>query len=316
MKEIGGYIELEHYNLPMLHEGAVTLNCAKNALAYIIETKKIKHILMPFFMCRSSDSVFIQYNVKVEKYHIDEHFMPICEKINENEWIYIVNFYGQLDNTILYELKKKYTNVIVDNTQSYFQMPIANVDTLYSCRKYFGVADGAFLYTNKKIDRQLEQDESYSRMTFLLGRFECTASEFYDKYVENNALIEIQPIKTMSKLTENLLRGINYNCVGSKRQHNFEKLYKAFSDINELDLIVPYGAFMYPLLIKNVCEVRKKLQLNKIYVPTLWPNVLEECKEGTLEYEFAKNILPLPIDQRYEISDMEYMEDMVRKCID
>lgn len=27
-------------------------------------------------------------------------------------------------------------------------MPVENVDTLYICRKFFGVADGAFLYTD------------------------------------------------------------------------------------------------------------------------------------------------------------------------
>ncbi len=42
MKEYGGYIELDTYRLPMLHEGAVSLNCGRNCLAYLIEAKKIK----------------------------------------------------------------------------------------------------------------------------------------------------------------------------------------------------------------------------------------------------------------------------------
>lgn len=38
--------------------------------------------------------------------------------------------------------------IILDNTQSFFQKPISGIDTIYSCRKYFGVPDGAYLSTN------------------------------------------------------------------------------------------------------------------------------------------------------------------------
>ena len=41
MKEIGGYMERETYRLPMRHEGAVALNCGRNALAYLIEARNI-----------------------------------------------------------------------------------------------------------------------------------------------------------------------------------------------------------------------------------------------------------------------------------
>ena len=42
MREIGGYIELDSYCLPMLHEGAVALNCGRNALAYLLRARQIK----------------------------------------------------------------------------------------------------------------------------------------------------------------------------------------------------------------------------------------------------------------------------------
>ena len=31
MQEFGGYIELDRYSLPLLHDGAIALNCARNA---------------------------------------------------------------------------------------------------------------------------------------------------------------------------------------------------------------------------------------------------------------------------------------------
>ena len=43
MKEYGGYIELDTYRLPMLHEGSIALNCGRNCLAYLIIAKRIKN---------------------------------------------------------------------------------------------------------------------------------------------------------------------------------------------------------------------------------------------------------------------------------
>ena len=49
-------------------------------------------------------------------------------------------------------------------------------------------------------------------------------------------------------------------------------------------------------------EVKKKLAEKKIYVATLWSNVLE--LDGTPEKDYAENILPLPCDQRYGNEEM------------
>lgn len=76
------------------------------------------------------------------------------------------------------------------------------------------------------------------------------------------------------------------------------------------------GAFMYPLLIHNGFRVRKKLQKEKVYIPTLWPNVLEECPENSLEYHYAADILPIPVDQRYGIEDMKYLVEVIRDELD
>ena len=64
---------------------------------------------------------------------------------------------------------------------------------------------------------------------------------------------------------------------------------------------------MYLLLIDDGMRIRKQLQQMKIYIPTLWPNVLDVCKPDTLEYKFVADILPIPVDQRYGVEDMEYM---------
>lgn len=314
MKEYGGFIEFERYHGDMLHEGAVSLNCGRNALAYLCEAKKIKKLYLPYFLCSSVPKLCEKIGVEYGYYHISKNFEPIFNRVfGEDEWLYIVNFYGQLDNDYLIAWKQKYGCVIVDNAQSYFQMPVEGMDTLYTCRKYFGVADGAFVYTDTELNRELPQDESFERMNFLLGRFECGANEFYSEYVENNKLFAIEPVKQMSRLTKNLLHGIDYEGIAKKRQDNFNYLDSQFCDMNELRLKSVYGAFMYPLLIQNGVTVRKELQKEKIYIPTLWSNVLEECPKDSMEYHYAADILPIPVDQRYGIEDMKYLVEVIKR---
>lgn len=305
--EIGGYIELDNYNLPMLHEGAIALNCGRNALWYLCKAKNIRKIAIPKLLCSSVGNVCNRANVKIKHYSIDTDFMPLSIELEDDEWLYIVNYYGQIGNEEIIKLKEKYKRIIVDNAQAYYQPPVDGIDTIYTCRKFLGVPDGAFLYTDSLLQEGIEQDESFDRMRFLLGRFERTASEFYQEYVENNKLFINEPIKKMSKLTKNLLHGIDYEEVKKRRTDNFRFLYNEFESVNRLYLIIPEGAFMYPLYIKNGAEIRKKLQAEKIYIPTLWPNVFEVAGKGSLEYKMAENILPLPIDQRYGIDDMKYM---------
>ena len=185
-----------------------------------------------------------------------------------------------------------------------------NAEGFYNCRKFFGVPDGAILYTNKQIIIDTI-DQSYSRMNFLLGRYERSAGEFYQEYVDNNHLFKDEPIKRMSRLTDNLLHGIDYELVKSRRTENFAYLHEQFKAVNQLRLISPFGAFMYPLYLPNGVEVRKKLQAYKIFIPTLWPAVFNICSEEELEYDMAKNILPIPVDQRYTIEDMKYIFKMI-----
>ena len=102
----------------------------------------------------------------------------------------------------------------------------------------------------------------------------------------------------MSKLTHNLLRGIDYDAVAKKREANFKFLRDAFSDVNKLKLTVPYGAFMYPLLINNGMRIRKQLQQMKIYIPTLWPNVLDECESDNIGISICRRYFAIPVDQK------------------
>ncbi len=314
MKEIGGYIEFEHYHGSMLHEGAIALNCGRNCLAYLFKSRGIKKLKIPYFICDSICCVCEREGVEKVYYHIGMDFKPLDNlTLKDDEWLYLVNFYGQINNDEIKTYVRKYSRVIVDQANDYFAESISNVDTFYTCRKWFGVADGAFLYTDTSLSDEFERDESFDRMGFLLGRFDRNANEFYSGYNANNKFFIDQPIKKMSKLTWNLLHGIDYDFVEKRRRENFLYLHDMLGAVNQLEL--KPATFMYPLLVENGASARKKLQAEKIYIPTLWPTVFEVAEKGNSEYKMAEDILPLPIDQRYGIDDMEYIVQEVLKCI-
>ena len=317
MNEIGGYLEMEHFHGDILHGNAIALNCGRNALAYIILAKKIKRIVLPYYMCDSVIDTCVKLGVAIRYYHIRDDFLPAdVIDIGSDEWLYMVDYYGQIQNIDIQRVYKRNHNLILDNAQAYFKKPLEGVDTIYTCRKFFGVADGAFVYTDTTLKNELKKDKSYGRMNHLLGRFEVNASEFYDENRENNNQFKNAPIMMMSNLTMNLLHAIDYEQVKEARTRNFERIDQRLCGINRLKVRMTEGPFAYPLLLENGAMIRKKLIANKIYVPTLWPNVLHMMSEESLEYHYVNDLLPLPCDQRYGLEEMDYICDLVEQATD
>jgi len=316
MREIGGFIEISESRGEEYHTDAIALNCGRSCLEYLIRASNIKRLFIPYFLCASARNLCKKCNCEFEFYNIDNNFKPIINRIPGNdELIVIINYYGQLEEGYIQELKQKYKNVVIDNTQAFFLKPSKKIDTFYSCRKYFGVPDGAYLYTNDVYDDTIEKDISYNRMNYLLGRYELGPQKFYSEYVENNSHFVNESIKYMSKLTSNLLRNEDYDFVKNRRSQNFEFLHKNLSSINQLKLKPYDGPFMYPLFLENGNIVKDRLIANKIYVPTLWPATFDVAAENSVEWNFAKNIVPLPIDQRYGIDDMKYMLGVLKDVL-
>lgn len=305
MKEIGGYLEFEKLVSNEYHKNMVSLNIARNALLYVLKARKINKIFIPYFLCESISIMLEKNKYKYEYYFINKNFEPIfTKKLNNDEYLYIVNYYGQISNEKISEYKIKYKNIIIDNVQAFFQKNVEGIDTIYSCRKFFGVPDGAYLSTDKRLKQKFEIDKSGNRMKHLLGRYEGDASEYYSDFKNNDKSFKEVDLKYMSNLTHNILGAIDYNYVIERRNKNFKYLYEILNDINKMEIRKDItGPYCYPLYLENGMKIKKELAEKNIYIPTLWPNVLEMT--NSIEKDYAENILPIPCDQRYEINDMK-----------
>ncbi|PNS34624.1 hypothetical protein RJ60_14630, partial [Mesotoga sp. B105.6.4] len=191
--------------------------------------------------------------------------------------------------------------------QAFFTEPISGIETIYSPRKFFGVPDGAYLYSKCSMDVELQQDISYNHCDFLLKRIDLSPEEGYSSFLGNEERLDNNPIRRMSKLTQTLLSSIDYEFVRKRRNENFFFLHENLRDKNELTELIESeaidGPMIYPFLTRDT-SLRKKLHNNRIYVATYWNDVFERADENSLEWQLAKYMIPLPIDQRYGNSDM------------
>jgi len=304
---IGGYFELELKKGTEYHQNAIRLNTARNAFEYILRCRKIKHVLVPKYMCNSMLQPLERLGVSYTFYDFDKKLRPIIDDSDDqDEALLVVNYFGILNNTIK-EIASKNPNSIVDNSQAFFSQPISGIDTIYSPRKFFGVPDGAYLYSDCSMSFELQQDISYNHCDFLLQRIDLSPEEGYSSFRRNEERLDNKPIRRMSKLTQALLSSIDYEFARKRRNENFFFLHENLRDKNELtDLIENEaidGPMVYPFMTRDP-SLREKLHKNRIYVATYWNDVFERTDENSLEWQLAKYMIPLPIDQRYYNSDL------------
>ena len=315
MKEIGGYFQLEEMPGEEYYPDLYRVNLGRTALLWLLKSRRCRKILLPYFLCESVVHTCQENQIETEFYHLNEKLEVLYpkEQLPEGEYLYLVNYYGQLSDPRISEYKKIYGNIIVDHTHAFFQKPLKGIDTLYSCRKFWGVSDGAYLSTDAVLPMDKPVDHSNKRMGHILGRYEENAGVYYQEMLQNAARYEGMEIRRMSRLTENLLGAIDYETGRRKREENYRILSEALPSEFIFTRVTPEGPFVYPYYHKEGLKLRRWLAEHKIFVPTYWKNILEECTESSLEYQWAADVLPLPCDQRYGKEEMQYMAERIKE---
>ena len=314
MDAIGGYFTLELPQREEYHKNAIRLNTGRNCLEYILRTRGYKKIFVPYYTCEAVMEPINKMDILYEYYHIDIHF-EIRDHINlkADEALLYTNYFGLKQYYVEHLAKKVGNQLIVDNTQAFYAKPIQGIDTFYTCRKFFGVADGAYLYIDKLLDETFEQDESYDRMAHLLKRIDLSAEQGFVDFRRTDDSLNNQPIRKMSKLTQRIMQSIDYESAAKKRRENYLILYEVLGEKNNLELALNKDAvpMVYPFL-SSIKWLREKLIENRVYVARYWPIVLEWSTKDDIETLFTYQIQPLPIDQRYGEEDMKRIIEIIK----
>lgn len=310
MEPLGGYFELEIPKGNEYHSQALRLNTGRNAIEYVLKHRGYKKGLVPFYCCDSVLEPFKKNNIPYEFYSLQENLLPALPEVDDDTCVLLINYFGLVGEP-LKRLARSMKNVIFDNSQAFFEPPEPDIDTIYSPRKFFGVPDGAYLYTDIPMDESLEQDVSYQRCEHLLRRIDVSPEDGYPVYRENQNGLSMQPIKKMSKLTQRLLSSIDYDQAKAARERNFAYLHKCLEHSNFLSPIIQdamiCGPMVYPFFGKND-GLRESLIQNKIFVATYWAEVLQRVTSLDIEWILVNRIISLPVDQRYSPSHIDNIE--------
>ncbi len=306
---IGGYFELELPTHPEFHANAIALNSGRLCLEYILRCRKYSKLYVPYYTCDSAIEPIIKLGISYEFYHIDEEYHIVNDvELRNGEALIYTNYWG-LQSEYCLELSRRYgKQLIMDYTQAFFARPISGLDTFYSCRKFFGVPDGGYLYTDAQADFGIEQDVSYIRMDSLIKRIDLSPEQGYDDFRRCSEDFHALPIRLMSKFTKRMMTAIEYQEIARKRRDNYDILRKSLGGKELSDDDVP---MIFPYFANDGQSLRKNLIQNKIFVAKYWPNVDEWAGEGTDETWMANNIIPLPIDQRYGKEDMQRIINII-----
>ena len=315
MEAIGGYFSLELPQREEYHKHAIRLNTGRNCLEYILRVRGYKKVYVPYYTCEAVMEPINKLGIPYEFYHIDIHFeIRDHFTLKADEALLYTNYFGLKQHYVEQLAEKTSTRLIVDNTQAFYAKPIPGIDTFYTCRKFFGVSDGAYLYTNKLLDGDFEQDESYDRMAHLLKRIDLSAEQGFADFRKVDDGLDNQPIRKMSKLTQRIMRSIDYEEAAKKRRENYQMLHEVLGEDNKIQLSLDEDAIpmVYPFL-SPINGLREKMIENKVFVARYWPNVLEWTTKEDLEYLLACQMQPLPIDQRYGMDDMKKIIEIKNK---
>lgn len=309
MKSIGGYFELAERGAGTFpHPDGILLNTGRNAFEHILGgIPDVQELLVPYYTCETVLEPIRKLGLRCRRYAIDNR-LEIADEIRLSTGQYLVanNYFG-IKDAYIDRLAQEYADrLIVDSAQAFFTKPISGIPTFYSPRKFVGVCDGGIAYSWKS-DASLpyEYDDSSARSEHLFLRKEKGAEAGYGAFLQAEKSLENQPIRRMSAFTEEILRHIDYEGIRERRRENYAFLHLRLGGVNALDLPAMDSfacPMVYPCLLPNGAELRKKLIENKVFVAKYWPKVVP-----------FRNLLAIPCDQRMKIIEVDRIARLIEK---
>ena len=321
--EMGGYLPIElvkgnswFFSLP--DDQVWALNTGRTSIWAAITNLKPTRIFVPYYYCPDVIEMIESLCTSVCFYHLNEDLLPDPEELSsysDGDCLILVDYFGILYPKLL-SYVNQYPRLILDFCHSFYSSPVMKpgVYNVYSCRKFFGVSDGAYLIGQEIEKTDLPQDTSSERSLHLLVSLEKGTNAAYKENKTNEEVIGKEHL-TMSPLTTAILNGVNYDQVALSRKQNYAFLRNRLGHLSNIELpqndnVVPY---CFPLVLDT--DIHPALIQHKIYVPYLWQWLLDEKWNGNLEQRLSRNLIPVPLDQRYNADQLEWMCNQIEEII-
>ena len=316
MKPIGGFFELETGEPRGAYHGdALALTNGRTCLSLLLQQTRPRKVHLPYYSCDSLIQPIALLGIPYDFYAIDDKLEPTGLRVDEEECLVYINYFGLQGATVARLAAQHGSRLVVDNTQAFFEKAMPGIASFNSARKFFGVPDGGYLYGATGCEEPPPNADV--RCDYLTDRLLGKQSQAYAEYTAAEAAQGCE-LKGMSVLSARLLASVDYAAAAQKRHRNYGVYQQRLAGINQLactldDAAVP---FCYPLLLKKAFP-RKRLFAQNIFVATLWNEVQHRIPDGfAFEKDLAQNLLPLPLDQRYDEADCLRVVDAVLEILE
>ena len=319
--EIGSFIELQFPKGRELYKGETDiarLNTGRNAIWHAFRVTGCRRIWIPIYQCDSIRETLEKKGVDICYYHQDGYFNPTDIEAKEDDAVLIVNYYGIMSSGRMEELAIPYKHAIIDCAQAFFCKPVVGALMVYSCRKFVGAPDGAYVVgkdAHKYVD---EYPQCYSSDTaaFLLKRIEygCEGKGYEARSV-NEQRIDAEICMRMSKLTRTIMDAEEYEYNKRKRRANFAYAHQCLGGINKINptryMDEDTVPMVYPLVVEED-ECIDRLFKAKHFQGHWWSYICDEQPEDSFEYWISRYVIPITIDQRYGEKEIDYLVKVIK----
>ena len=266
----------------------------------------------PRFLCDTMLQAPKRLGISVHRYDCTEQLIPILPDAGAHDLVLLVNYFGLNHESVAAAAQKLAGRCIVDATTALYCPPLPGIPTIYSPRKFSGMADGGIALAPFPL-RLLPDTTAYSASTshYLLDRLEGGASSAITGCDAAEAALSAPP-QRMSPLTRRLLRSIDFVQAARQRLENYSTLHQALGCINHLNLpdTPEYAPMCYPL-VSSIPDLRDSLINAGIALPLYWPEVIEATDATDTANRLARRLHPLPLDQRYTKTDMVRLVSLI-----
>ena len=232
MKVIGGFFELLlPKNSFQYHKNACALSNGRACVRVILQNITIKKCYLPNYTCDAVYEPFILEKVPFELYNIDNNLDPLnLPELKEDEFFYYINYYG-IKNSKVKKLQKKYgSKLIIDNTHDFFKKKQFTCWSFTSARKYFGLPDGAFLYSPVEVTNSYAPFVDYS-LQHNIERLKGNQEEAFIRYQAYETSLTSE-IFSISNLSNKMLSLVDIKKARRVRIENFIFLHSKIGHLN------------------------------------------------------------------------------------
>ena len=315
--------------------------CLSGRLSFLnilnfFKKKKIRTIYLPSYLCDSLIEPVKKLSFNIKFYNVD-YCLNINDEFDKNSLILVIHYFGK-EHSNFEEIRKnlKKNSYIIEDLSHVFLNKncfFRKKNSIYflTLRKHFNLLLGGFSHIKllQNNNHKNEIDEIF---------YECFHASFVKKFYLNSSITNLNFMEKyylskfekyekfisrnftnfyFNKFIYNYIQKINLKSIYDKRKKNWNyldnflngKFPKVFDSYNYDE--VPLG---YMIKVKNRDKFREKLKRNGIFTSIHWklPKLIS-IKKYPESYRLSNEILTIPIDQRYDFKNMEYLAKKIIK---